>query len=141
MENTIYLRRKNKIILNGLSIGNAPRLSYIATITKNIEALGYTLSGKIIEVLKTYTVEQLEEFYLYIIKECKELTGANKVYSPMYPNFPQQVMESPESELYINAIINYFSFGSILPEYNKEERIPLFEKRNLKVIFRYSGRF
>ena len=55
-------------------------------------------------------------------------------YRPMYPNFPAQVMKMDESELYINAIIHYLSFGSLKPVYEKEERLPLFDTVKLKVI-------
>ena len=134
MENEIYLRRKNKIILDEMPLESTPSVSYIATIIKNIESLGYTFSENVIKVLKTYSVTQLEEFYLSIINDLKQLIGANKIYSPMYPNFPKQVMAASDSELYINAIIHYWSNGNMPPDYTKEERLPLFEDTKLKVI-------
>ncbi len=33
----------------------------------------------------------------------------------MYPNFPESVMEENEMQLYMNAIVHYWSYGTILP--------------------------
>ena len=64
--NRIYLRRKTKIILYSGS-SKTPNLSHIATILKNIEAFGYTLSEDIIEILKTFTIDELKNFYLSLV--------------------------------------------------------------------------
>jgi hypothetical protein len=69
----------------------------------------------------------LSAFYGFVVVELKKLKGAHVEYKPMYPNFPTQVMEASEVELFLNAIIHYWSLGSILPEYEKEERLPLHE--------------
>jgi len=131
--NRIYLRRKTKIILYSGS-SKTPNLSHIATILKNIEAFGYTLSEDIIQILKTFTIDELKNFYLSLVKKIKKMVGAHVDYRPIYPNFPAQVMKMDESELYINAIIHYLSFGSLKPVYEKEERLPLFDTVKLKVI-------
>lgn len=138
MENTIYLRRKNKLLLKE-SIENTPfedirSIQYIATIIKNIEDLGFTLSKSVIDIIKTYSKDQLESFYYSLVTDIKNLIGASKKYKPMYPNFPSQVMNASESELYINAIIHYLSFGEILPDYEHHTRLPMFEDKKLKVI-------
>ena len=50
MMNEILLRRKNKVIVERGSEVN-PNNQYIATIMKNVEALGYTFSKKLFETL------------------------------------------------------------------------------------------
>ena len=55
----------------------------------------------------------------------------------MYPNFPKQVMDADEAELFFNAIMHYLGkmFGmNILPDYEEDERFPLTEFTKLKVI-------
>ena len=131
--NRIYLRRKNRIIIN-TGLASTPNTREVATILKNIESLGYTFSQDIINILNTYTVEQLKNFYKGIVKNIKRLVGANVVYNPMYPNFPAQVMKASECELYINAIIHYVSFGCLVPYYDIEKRNPLKDKVNFKII-------
>jgi stress response protein SCP2 len=131
--NRIYLRRRNKIIINkGMS--STPNIREVATLLKNVESLGYTFSEDIIKILYTYTIEQLKNFYKGIIKNIKKMAGADVIYSPMYPNFPAQVMKASECELYINAIIHYLSFGSLVPYCEMEKRKPLKEKADLQII-------
>lgn len=125
MINSVYLRRKNKLQLEEGTGKSSKRL--IATMMKNIQNLGYIFSPKVISVLETYSENELKAFYRFVVSELKRLKGAHVEYKPMYPNFPQQVMEASDVELFLNAIIHYWSFGTILPEYEKEERFPLHE--------------
>ena len=111
-----------------------PNLPYIATIIKNIENLGYTLSPELIAVLKTKDNESLERFYLNLVTVLKKLVGDNVSYRPVYPNFPEQVMNASEAELLINAIVHYWSYGSLLPQYEKLERLPLLDKKKVNAI-------
>jgi hypothetical protein len=131
--NEILLRRKNKVILEK---GNetASNDQYIATIMKNVEALGYTFSKDLFEILQTLTKEDLQKFYLELIPMLKKMVGADVVYKPMYPNFPESVMEVDYIDLYINAIIHYWSGGTLYPYEEKNERLPLFEETKVKVL-------
>ena len=74
---------------------------------KNIESLGYTFSKEVYDVLETYSDVELGDFYLELICELRELVGADVEYTPMYPDFPQSVMDMDSSELYINAMFHY----------------------------------
>lgn len=135
--NKLYLLRKNKLILDRTD--NVLPLSdiYLATMLKNIESLGFTFSAKIIEFLQTYTLTEIIDFYRFVVPILKEKVGAHKQFSPMYPNFPKQVMEASCCELYINAILHYLGdwIGTrIMPKYEKEERFPLIENTDLIVI-------
>lgn len=143
MKNSILLRRKSKVILtNGTSV--LPDV-YLATALKNIESLGFTFSQNLIDSARTLSIDEFTSFYKVLVKDLKQMVGAHVLFKPMYPNFPAQVMEASDSELYINAIIHYI--GSFvrdvtghdvteesLPVYEKEERFPLIEKVDLKVI-------
>lgn len=131
--NEILLRRKNKVIVEK---GNAtePNNQYIVTIMKNVEALGYTFSKELFETLQTLAKDELQKFYLELIPMLKKLVGADVVYKPMYPNFPESVMETDYSELFLNAIIHYWSGGTLYPNEEKNERLPLFEETKVKVI-------
>jgi len=129
MLNEILIRRKNSVYLepgdSELSIG------LLGTILKNLEAYGYTLAPDTIDVVKTLSKESAAAFYTEVTAVVQKLTGADKTYEPMYPNFPRQVMEASDAELYFNAIMHYLGrlFGlRIMPEYEKEPRAPLFEE-------------
>ncbi len=136
--NEILLRRKNKIIVHctveDRQDGESRADAYIATIMKNVEALGYTFSWEVFEVLRTMELHELQELYLELIPILKKMAGADVVYQPMYPNFPDSVMAADETRLYINAIVHYWSFGTLVPSEQKNERLPLFEAARLKVI-------
>lgn len=136
----LLLRRKNKLLLDfdetnvEKEVNEKERLAYIATMMKNVEALGYTFSEEVVEVLKTFETEQLKAFYLKLIPVLKKLKGADVSYHPMYPNFPGSVMEEKEATLYLNAIIHYWSYGKLYPNIKKEERLPLFDETTVAVL-------
>ena len=131
--NEILLRRKNKVIVERGTV-EEPNNQYIVTIMKNVEALGYTFSKELFETLQTLTKAELQKFYLELIPMLKKLVGADVAYKPMYPNFPQSVMETDYLELYINAIMHYWSGGTLYPYEEKNERLPLFEDTKVKVV-------
>ena len=133
MMNEILLRRKNKVIVKKGAV-TKPNDHYISTIMKNVESLGYTFDKELFEVLQTLDKVELQSFYLELILVLKVLVGANVEYKPMYPNFPESVMESEDVELFINAIIHYWSYGTLYPYEEKNERLPLFEETKVKVI-------
>ena len=101
---------------------------------KNIETLGYTFSKELFEALQTQTKSDLQKFYLDLVPMLKKLVGADVIYKPMYPNFPESVMEANYVDLFINAIIHYWSGGTLYPYEEKNERLPLFEETKVKVI-------
>ena len=131
--NEILLRRKNRVVLEK-GTATESNNQYIVTIMKNVEALGYTFSKDLFETLQTLTKDEFQKFYLELIPMLKNLVGANVVYNPMYPNFPESVMEADYIDLYINAIVHYWSGGTLYPVEQKNERLPLFEETKVKVI-------
>lgn len=141
--NEILLRRKNKILAEDIwgEDGAARRTktncgldAHIGAIMKNVESLGYTFSMEVYEALRTMEQSGLREFYLELIPILKNLVGADVVYNPMYPDFPDSVMEAEEARLYINAVVHYWSFGTLYPKEAGKERLPLFDAAKLKVI-------
>lgn len=134
--NKILLRRKNKVIL-GTGTAAVANDRYITTIMKNIEDLGYTFSQEVFDVLRTYSGDELVEFYFELVSTLMELVGANAEYMPMYADFPMGVMDADSAELYINAMIHYWSDGTLYPERHKKGgkcRLPLFEETRVRVI-------
>lgn len=144
MENSVFniiLRRKNRVFINdddmlkSLSTATGEKNKQIvATMNKNIEVFGYTMSEALFDKLVHMKAKNREVVYDVLVNGLKELTGADKVYNPMYPNFPESVMEKDDFELYFNAIVHYWSFGTLLPYEEKEERAPLFNTAKVKVL-------
>lgn len=144
MENSVFniiLRRKNRVFINdddmlkSLSAATGEKNKQIvATMNKNIEVFGYTMSEALFDKLMHMKAKNREVVYDALVNGLKEITGADKVYNPMYPNFPKSVMKKDDFELYFNAIVHYWSFGTLLPYEEKEERAPLFNTAKVKVL-------
>lgn len=135
--NEMLLRRKNKVNLPKRSVeheaGRAEKAMAVS-IVKNVESIGFTFDKELFENLLTYPKNEIEMFYTDFIAKLKPLVGADKEYNPMYPNFPRQVAEASDAELFINAILHYWTFGEWMPEYEKDERMPLFDETKLTVL-------
>lgn len=130
MLNKIYLKRKNKIMLNKKNSQLHP--VYLASFIKNLEELGYTLSEDVINVLKTYDANEIGIVYDELIKELKELKGIRK-YKPMYPKFPRQVMSMSEAEIYLNALYHYITLKKPIEEIDIK-KAGLWDRVNLEII-------
>jgi stress response protein SCP2 len=126
----IYLNKRFKTFVEP-GCSECPQ-TVIATIQKNLENLGFIMSRALCDRLSTHTPEAVTKFYNETVTVLKKMVGAHKRYSPMYPNFPAQVMEASEAELYWNAMSHYLgAFISdmlddkdfvVLPKYAKDER-------------------
>jgi hypothetical protein len=135
MNHEIYIARKRKVFL---PMGTASQPDhYVQSLLENIKGLGFTFSKPLAERVATLSLEDLEAFYNTLVPALKALVGAHVTYAPMYPNFPKQVMEASEAELFNNAWLHYLGdvIGMrILPEYEKEARAPLQGAPELKII-------
>jgi len=140
INNSIYLRRKKKVNIDikyRQSDVSNNKIQIIGTILKNIECLGYTLEPKLIETLLYLNLTDIVLFYEMLRSDLKKLVGDHVKWEPFYPNFPKQVMELDEVELYLNALLHYLGdwIGlRILPHFVKEERFPLQFNKDLKII-------
>lgn len=98
----------------------------IVTFATNINSLGYRLSENAIKtLLMVSSLPRLLDILQQIEFNLKCITGADKEYNPMYPNFPEQVIEAEDYELYVNQFLHYFTYGEWIPTYDKEDRIKL----------------
>ncbi|MEK4363098.1 TerD family protein [Paenibacillus sp. FSL M8-0212] len=135
MNNTIYLRRANKLIIESNEGKQQLPKTHLATALKNIEALGYTFSDELMQAMRQLSKEQFETVYIQLVADLRVMLGAHVKYTPMYAGFPMQVMQADEAELYLNAIIHYLTNLTVVyPDQQSVERMPLLEKTDLKVI-------
>ncbi|MBL0739764.1 TerD family protein [Chryseolinea lacunae] len=134
MNNSIYLSRKKIYLERGSDV--LPN-DYLLNLLQNIERLGFTFSPELVEVTRTLSVAQLKAFYPQLIADLKTLVGAYVIFDPMYPNFPEQVKQASEEELYSNAFWHYMGDAlgvRLLPHYEKHKREALQDVPSLKVI-------
>ena len=141
--NAILIRRRGLVLVpSSGSDGRTPK-AVVASFNLNLQDLGYTLTPRVIGRLSKLPEDECVRFLDGTMDTLKELKGVRS-YRPMYPNFPQQVIDASDAELYINAILHYFSTfvadatgdkGCVwLPKYRKDRREPLDEKVQLRVI-------
>lgn len=135
--NEILLRRKHMVMFSrhqkDYETTNTEKAMVVSAI-KNFEALGFTVSKDLLDAMLSCTKQDVEQMYKDIMPKLRALVGADVEYNPMYPNFLEQVMEASDIELFINAILHYFTFGQWMPEYEKEERLPLFDVNKMTVL-------
>lgn len=132
MTNTIYLRRANKLIVEqGQGEKRLPK-AYLATALKNIESLGFTFSHQLMRAVHTLSRERFKALYDQLVVDLRVMVGAHVEYKPMYSEFPLQVMQEDDAELYLNALYHYLTLE--LPEREPADRAPLPDRIALKVI-------
>jgi hypothetical protein len=142
--NEILIRRKGFVAIPTDEVGTGhTSKSILATFNKNLQDIGYILAPSVLDRLSCVPEKASVGFLEGILDVVKELKGV-KHYRPMYPNFPQQVIDMDEAELYLNAILTYFSdwLADVTgdrdyiwtPKYKKDKREPLDEKVKLRVL-------
>jgi len=136
MNNEIYFLKKQSVYFpKGEQDSADPML--LLTVLKNIESLGYTFSKPLIKRLLTLNEDELVISQIHLIDVIKKAVGSHVKYRPMYPNFPQQVIDASNAELFVNAMFHYLgdAFGvRILPKYRKAKRPELENEPKLKAI-------
>lgn len=135
--NKILLRRKHLVVIepnNAEYEQSKTENALVVSMMKNVQSLGFTFSKELFETLMHCGKNELKNFYTELIPELKALVGADVTYRPMYPNFPEQVAEASDVELFINAIVHYFTLGQLMPEYEKNERLPLIDVNKMTVL-------
>lgn len=128
---------RNKVLIKKINKVIVPKEDYdnhvlALSLNANIMSLGYTMSKDLFESVSSLSQEKITELARELIPVLKNMVGDDVEYKPMYPNFPKQVMNASDAELYWNAIIHYWTFGRWTPEYHKEERP--FDFENVKFV-------
>ncbi|REM67057.1 cytoplasmic protein, partial [Mycobacterium tuberculosis] len=76
----------------------------LATLYKELDALGCTLSPALDACLCTWDAESFVVFYRALLRDVRALKGAHREWKPLYPNFPEQVASASVTTLFLNAI-------------------------------------
>jgi stress response protein SCP2 len=104
---------------------DAPYL--VVTASQNLSALGYRFSEDLFKsaLNSKLSNDELAAYLSETIQFIRKAIGAQRKYKPAYPNFPTQVIEASEFELYFNAVLHYW--GMDYPDYKIKNRKPLDE--------------
>lgn len=88
----------------------------------NALALGYAVD----QTVWSWAHSQPASHLKTVLEAMRTLRGANWDYEPMYPDFPQQVVEASDEELVVNALAHYFGDWvgvRITPDYKPSPRL------------------
>lgn len=124
--------------LNGLVVPSAPEahdnMHMAITIQANVMDLGFVFTRDLLDALAASSEATLSALYAEMLPVLRQMVGAHVRHRPMYPNFPQQVIEMRDMELHLNALLHYWTYGAWLPEYEEKVRSVAFEKTKFKKI-------
>ena len=139
IEKTVLLTQKQALVVEESihPTTEKPALAVeqmVMTLNRYLEPWGYCLSKALMEKLLTLDLETLKKWVKENLALIKKEIGIRSNQKPFYPNFPQQVMEASEMELYWNAIRHYWTEGAWKPETEECFTYPLMDLSTLSVI-------
>jgi len=105
-----------------------------ATLQAHLMQWGYMLDEDAFTELSKSDLSFITNFNDEVIPYLKEITGGKRNYQPLYKNFPSEVMSMSDFELYLNAIMHYWSNGAWEPSTVEYEKPIKFEKIKYKMI-------
>lgn len=121
----ICVTKLGGIVLPGDEGGE--NLELAASLAASMMSLGFAPSQALHEALAASSAATLTRVEEELLPLLRELKGADVEHVPLYPNFPQQVMEASAVELYLNALLHYWTAGAWKPDYEKLPRELRFE--------------
>jgi len=109
--NTLLLNKRNSIFV---PYGNShDKESFVEAFNADLSSLGYTLSPELIKRLKTLSRSQFKFYTLSLIRDLKELVGANYEFRPLFTNFPEENASTLNwFDRYTNLDKNIHSFSN-----------------------------
>ncbi|RLV95817.1 hypothetical protein JA1_000791 [Spathaspora sp. JA1] len=93
--------------------------------------MNFVLDKPVIDELCKLSAVEGGEFLKQHLALIKRHLGDHVKHEPFYPNFPAQVMNTSNLDLFINAIIHYFTWGTWRPIFIEEKRVELSEDSTL----------
>lgn len=105
----------------------------VYTVQAELMQLGYMLDGHAFSCLSLLTDEDVIRYHDEVIAYLKYIKGDGN-YRPLYDGFPQQVMETGEVELFINAVRHYLSNGEWVPNAYTKSKPTAFEHPSYKLL-------
>lgn len=97
-------------------------IPYVLSFAKNIEAYGFTASAALVQHLIGVPEEVFIPWAKTIESLISEEVGLRSDMTPLFPNFPQQVMDLEDSEWIYQSLCYYWSNGSYRPYTDDEHQ-------------------
>lgn len=100
----------------------------VISFVNEMHNFGFLVTKELYQYLSSLDESTSVEVCKKVLSLAKESAGAHVAMKAFYPNFPRQVMEASDAELFINAILHYWTLGAWTPEYVEEKRPDLAEE-------------
>ena len=102
----------------------------------NLAYYGFTLSKEAFDSLASLDNDTVKEWWKRFEPALKEYTGDSKNMSKhvVYKNFPQEVLDMSDTQYWISQIFMYWGAPNDWFTQEEEEREPLMESLDLKVL-------
>lgn len=115
MKHIISLSNK-KVLID--SIGSEDNTILAIMLQLELMNLGFILSTEAFDKVKFASKNWYDEFSKEGLNYLKTLLSVKNNYKPLYKNFPDEVINSSEEELFLNAFHHYSSNGTWIPPEN-----------------------
>jgi len=89
---------------------------FVSTVQANLMKYGYMLDREAFEAMATTDLAWIKEWHDEIINYLRTQLGDDKEYRLFYNNFPDEVMEKSDCEIFFERILHYWSNGTWIPE-------------------------
>lgn len=106
----------------------------LSTFLKNLESIGWTLSQEFVDTLRKSSSSRLEGFYNDLLAELKIATGQHADFTPLFPNFPNSLMNDSESDEYLAQYEHYLSKGTWRPDTSVSQQMKLSDPTKLRTL-------
>lgn len=126
----ILFRRKSSLYIE--KHNNTLPKPILATALKQLEAYGYTFSLELIEILQTWNDQEFIAWFRELKETITHELGYDVDHIPFYKNFPNDVMNIDEADLYMNSLL-YYIFN-VQPLAVIQNRPPVKINKNLNII-------
>lgn len=117
-----------------LTNSNSNNMNLAMTVMGELMQFGYILNPTAVSNISSASTNDILSFHKEVIGWLKEMTGSNQNYKPLWPGFPEQVMERSEVELWDAQVQHYLSNGSYQPSEFTKARRTAFEHPSYTVI-------
>lgn len=133
----VYLELGKKVIVpatNRNSSEEKVAMKYPVAFTLNMQSLGFMPSEKLLNALSNLSYDEFVDVTDDIYSQLVELAGSRANMIPMYPDFPEVMMSLSDEQLFIDAIMHYFTKDVWEARFQEKIRINTESLLKLKVI-------
>lgn len=118
----ITLKKLSALVVDSAVNGTVDNRILAASMNADMMQLGYVMNKTLFDIVSQLSESEIVELHKEAIDNLRTIVGADVEYNPMYPNFPTQVMNADELELFANALVHYWTAGEWQPNYVKDNR-------------------